>query len=163
MPSKITLPGLVVATVVTGTANGNGSKRLTCTSPLRVRAKLLVELSLKRLSWQVSSDVLATAVSGVVGGVNAAVYVTIGVITGLAVHPRDRTVAVMAGIVGLSAAGAVIATAALDAILGSPRIVWEQIPALALTSALYAVILAPLVILGVAWITKQFAPEIAPP
>lgn len=96
-------------------------------------------------------------------GVNAAVYVTIGVIAGLVVHPRDRSVAVMVGIVGLSAAGSVIATAALDAILGSPRVVWEYIPGLALSSALYAVILAPLVILGVGWLTKQLAPEIAPP
>ena len=96
-------------------------------------------------------------------GVNAAVYVVIGILTGLVVAPRDRTVAVMTGIVGLAAAGAVISTAALDAILGSSRVIWEQVPALALTSALYAVILAPLVIMGVGWLTKQFAPEVVPP
>ena len=96
-------------------------------------------------------------------GVNAAVYVIIGIITGLVIDPRDRTVAVMSGIVGLAAAGSVIAVAALDAMLGSSRVEWGQIPMLALTSALYAVILAPLVILGVARLVKAFAAPVSPP
>ena len=36
--------------------------------------KLLVLLSMKRLDWQVRMEVLVIAVSGAVGGVNAAVY-----------------------------------------------------------------------------------------
>lgn len=96
-------------------------------------------------------------------GVNAAVYVVIGIVTGLVIDRRDRTVLLMSAVVGLSAGGAVIGVAVLDVILGSSRVLWSQVPLLALTSALYAVILAPLVILGVAWLAKSFAPEVTPP
>ena len=93
-------------------------------------------------------------------GVNAIVYIAIGFVTGFVIDPRDRTVPIMIGIVGLSAAAAVLGTAALDTLLGSGRVMWDEVPALALTSALYAVILAPLVILGVAWLVGRTTPEI---
>ena len=93
-------------------------------------------------------------------GVNAIVYSAIGFVTGCGIDPRDRTVPIMIGIVGLSAAAAVLGTAALDTLLGSGRVMWDEVPALALTSALYAVILAPLVILGVAWLVGRTTPEI---
>lgn len=93
-------------------------------------------------------------------GVNAIVYVVIGYITGFVVDPRDRTVPIMIGIVGLAAAGATLATAALDTLLGSGRVSWESVPGLALSSALYAVILAPIVVLGVAWLVRRATPEV---
>lgn len=96
-------------------------------------------------------------------GVNAAVYVIVGIVTGFVIDPRDRTVAVMSGIVGLAAAGSVIGVAALDAMLGSSRVVWTSVPSLALSSALYALILAPLVIMGVTRLVKAFAPAVTPP
>lgn len=96
-------------------------------------------------------------------GVNAIVYVVIGIVTGFLIDPRDRTVLVMSGIVGVAAAFAVLGVALLDTILGSNRVIWGQVPLLVLTSALYAVILAPLVILGVGRLAKAFATEVAPP
>ncbi len=93
-------------------------------------------------------------------GVNAIVYLVIGYITGFVVDPRDRTVPIMMGIVGLAAGGATLATAALDTLLGSGRVSWEDVPGLALSSALYAVILAPLVILGVSWLVRRATPEV---
>jgi len=93
-------------------------------------------------------------------GVNAIVYLVIGFITGFVVDPRDRTVSIEIGIVGLSAAGATIGTAALDTLLGSGRVVWAEVPGMALSSALYAVIMAPLVILGIAWVVLKATPEI---
>lgn len=93
-------------------------------------------------------------------GVNAIVYVVIGFITGYVIDPRDRTVPIMIGIVGLSAAAATLGTAALDTLLGSGRISWEDVPGMALTSALYAVILAPMVILSVAWLVRRITPEV---
>jgi rod shape-determining protein MreD len=93
-------------------------------------------------------------------GVNAIVYIAIGYITGFVVDPRDRTVPVMIGIVGLSAGAATLATAALDTLLGSGRVAWGEVPGLVLSSALYAVVLAPLVVLGVAWLVRKATPEV---
>lgn len=93
-------------------------------------------------------------------GVNAIVYIAIGFITGFAVDPRDRTVPIMMGIVGLSTGAAVLATSALDTLLGSDRVPWGEMPGMVLTSVLYGVILAPAVILGVAWLVRKATPEI---
>ena len=93
-------------------------------------------------------------------GVNAIVYLVIGFITGFVIDPRDRTVPLMMGLVGLAAGAAVIATAALDTLLGSDRVAWDGVPGLALSSALYAVILAPVVILFVAWVVRRATPEV---
>lgn len=93
-------------------------------------------------------------------GVNAVVYVAIGIITGLAVDPRDRTIPIMMGMTGLATGAAVLLTAGLDTMLGSERVDWEQVPVLTLTSALYGVLLAPGVILLVAWIVRKATPEV---
>ncbi|HAN71791.1 MAG TPA: rod shape-determining protein MreD [Actinobacteria bacterium] len=93
-------------------------------------------------------------------GVNAIVYVAIGFITGVVVDPRDRTVPIMMGIVGLSTGAAVLVISGLDTMLGSDRVDWEQVPALALTSALYGLILAPGVILVVSWVVRKSTPEV---
>ncbi len=93
-------------------------------------------------------------------GVNAIVYLVVGFITGFAVDPRDRTVPIEIGIVGLSAAGATLATSALDTLMGSGRVVWSEVPGMVLTSAVYAVIMAPLIILAVEWVVRKATPEI---
>ena len=93
-------------------------------------------------------------------GVNAIVYMVVGFITGFAVDPRDRTVPIEIGIVGLSAAGATIATAALDTLMGSGRVVWGEMPGMVLSSAIYAVIMAPAIILSVEWVVRKATPEI---
>ncbi len=93
-------------------------------------------------------------------GVNAIVYVLIGVITGFAVDPRDRTVPLLMGIVGLSTGAAVLLTAGLDTLLGSDRVDWEQMPSLVLTAALYGLILAPGMILLTTWVVRRATPEV---
>jgi rod shape-determining protein MreD len=92
-------------------------------------------------------------------GVNAIVYVAIGYLTGIVIDPRDRTVPILIGIVGLSAGAAVLATSALDTLLGSDRVQWDAVAGMALSSALYAVILAPLAILGVSWLAARITPD----
>ena len=67
-------------------------------------------------------------------GVNAIVYIAIGFVTGVAIDPRDRTVPIMIGVVGLSAAAAAVGTAALDTLLGSDRVDWGEMPGMVLTS-----------------------------
>jgi len=92
-------------------------------------------------------------------GVNAIIYLAIGFVTGFIIDPRDRTVPVLIGIVGIAVASATLATAALDTLLGSGRVSWEEMPSMVLTSTIYAVIMAPVVVLGVAWIVRQVTPE----
>lgn len=92
-------------------------------------------------------------------GVNAIVYVAIGYVTGIVIDPRDRTVPILIGIVGLSAGAAVLAISALDTLLGSDRVQWDAVAGMALSSALYAVILAPLAILGVSWLAARITPD----
>lgn len=94
-------------------------------------------------------------------GVNAIVYLAIGFVTGFVIDPRDRTVPVMIGIVGLATAAATLATAALDTLLGSGRVLWEEMPSMVLSSTVYAVIMAPVVVLGVAWIVRRVTPEVS--
>ncbi len=94
-------------------------------------------------------------------GVNAIIYLVIGFITGFIIDPRDRTVPVVIGIVGLAVAAATLATAALDTLLGSGRVSWEEMPSMVLTSTIYAVIMAPVVVLTVAWIVRRLMPEVA--
>ncbi len=94
-------------------------------------------------------------------GVNAIVYLAVGFVTGFVIDPRDRTVPVMIGIVGLATAAATLATAALDTLLGSGRVLWDQMPSMVLSSTVYAVIMAPVVVLGVAWIVRRVTPEVS--
>lgn len=94
-------------------------------------------------------------------GVNAIVYVVIGFVTGVVVDPRDRTVPILIGIVALSAGAAAIATAAVDTLLGSDRIQWGDMAGIALSSALYAALMAPVVVLGVAWLARRATPDAA--
>ncbi|MCF8527425.1 MAG: rod shape-determining protein MreD [Candidatus Nanopelagicales bacterium] len=93
-------------------------------------------------------------------GVNAIVYVAIGFVTGYAVDPRDRTVPVMMGMTGLATGAAVLLISGLDTLLGSDRVDWEQVPELTLSSALYGILLAPALILGVAWVVRKATPEV---
>jgi rod shape-determining protein MreD len=101
---------------------------------------------------------LAPPADTVLGG-SALVYLAIGYVTGLVIDPRDRTVPILVGLVGLAAGAAVLLTAGLEAVLGSARVSWEAVPALALSGALYGVILAPLVILGVTWLVQRVTPD----
>ncbi|MHB1067722.1 MAG: rod shape-determining protein MreD [Candidatus Nanopelagicales bacterium] len=94
-------------------------------------------------------------------GVNALVYIAVGVVTGLAIDPRDRTVPIMIGIVGLATAASTLAVAALDSLMGATRVSWEDMPMMVLTSAFYAVVMAPLVILGIAWAARRVAPDVS--
>ena len=66
----------------------------------------------------------------------------------------------MVAIAAIGCAAAALGTAALDAMLGSPRVLWESVPLIALTSALYGALLAPLMIPLLGWLTRKLAPEV---
>ena len=94
-------------------------------------------------------------------GVAALLYLGVGAVTGAVVDPRDRTVPIISGIVGLAAGAVALATAGLSALLGSDRVVWSTVPGVVLTSIVYAVILAPFVVPGVDWLVRRLTVELA--
>ena len=93
-------------------------------------------------------------------GVNSIVYLAIGFVTGYIIDTRDRTVPGMIAMAGIACAAAALGTAALDAMLGSPRVIWESVPLIALTSAVYGALLAPMMIPLLGWLTRKLAPEV---
>jgi len=103
---------------------------------------------------------LAPPFDGVLG-LEAIIFMAVGLITGAVVDPRDRSVPVIMGMVGLSTGGVVLLNALFLAVLSGDRVVWENIPGLALTSALYGLILAPLVVPGIGRIVRSLTPEVA--
>jgi rod shape-determining protein MreD len=103
---------------------------------------------------------LAPPFDGILG-LEAIIFTCVGLITGAVVDPRDRSVPVIMGMVGLSTGGVVILNGLLLAVLSGDRVVWENIPGLALTSALYGLILAPIVVPGIGRIVRSLTPEVA--
>lgn len=98
--------------------------------------------------------------SDTVVGVNSIVYLAVGFVAGYVVDTRDRSVPGMIAIAALGCGAASLGTAILDAMLGSPRVLWETVPTITLTSALYGALLAPFVIPVMEWLTKKLTPEI---
>ena len=93
-------------------------------------------------------------------GVNSIVYLAVGFVAGYVIDSRDRTVLGMIAIAAIGCAAAALGTAALDAMLGSPRVLWDAVPLIALTSALYGALLAPIMIPLLGWLTRKLAPEV---
>lgn len=93
-------------------------------------------------------------------GVDAIVLLVVGYVTGMIIDPRDRTVPLLIGIAGLATGVVTLATTVLDALLGVEAVDWQQVPGLVLTAALYSVVLAPLVVPGVAWLVRRLTPEL---
>ena len=94
-------------------------------------------------------------------GIQALIFLVIGFLTGGVIDPRDRTVPILVGLVGLSAGGAALAYALLLAAFGTDQVIWDEVPKLVLTSSLYGLILAPIVVPAVAWLVRKITPETA--
>lgn len=102
-----------------------------------------------------------TPPAGGVIGIQALIFLVIGFLTGAVIDPRDRTVPILAGMVGLSTGAAALAYVLTLAAFGGNRVIWEEVPALVLTSSLYGLILAPIVVPTVAWLVRRLTPEAA--
>ena len=102
-----------------------------------------------------------TPPAGGVIGLQALIFLAIGFLTGAVIDPRDRTVPVLMGMVGLSTGAATLAYAVLIAGFGGKEVIWDTVPALVLTSSLYGLILAPMVIPTISWLVRRVTPEIA--
>ncbi len=102
-----------------------------------------------------------TPPAGGVIGIQALIFLVIGFLTGAVIDPRDRTVPVLMGLVGLSTGAATLAYAVLIAGFGGKQVAWDAVPALVLTSSLYGLILAPVVVPTISWLVRKVTPEIA--
>ena len=98
-----------------------------------------------------------TPPAGGVIGIQALIFLVIGFLTGAVIDPRDRTVPVLMGLVGLSTGAATLSYAVLIAGLGGKQVAWEAV----LTSSLYGLILAPVVVPTISWLVRKVTPEIA--
>ena len=92
-------------------------------------------------------------------GINAILYVAIGFIVGYLIETRDRTTWSTIVFSAFSCAAAALVSAVVDAMLGSPRIIWEAVPVVTLTSALYGALLARVVIPPIVWLVGKLASE----
>lgn len=93
-------------------------------------------------------------------GINAIIYIVVGLLAGLSDMQRDRSILVLTGFVGLFAGSAAFASGALDALFGSTRVLWEQVPGIVLASTLYGVLLAPFVLWTVGRLARRLTPEL---
>jgi len=100
---------------------------------------------------------LAQPADGIVGS-TALILAILGFAVGSITLP-DRPVLPAIGIVVVSAIAVVLATAALAAVLGSPRVTWQAMPGLVLSTAVYAGILAPFLVPAVWFLAARLAPR----
>ena len=63
-------------------------------------------------------------------GIQAIILTIVGLITGAVVDPRDRSVPVIMGMVGLSTGGVVLLNALFLSVLSGDRVVWDIVPGL---------------------------------
>lgn len=95
-------------------------------------------------------------------GISSLILTVIGYALGRVFDSDSRPLAVTTLLTAAAAALSVLAGAALGGLLGNPRIVWGDVPVMILTAALYAAILALLVIPVVNRLSRAFVPEAYP-
>lgn len=91
-------------------------------------------------------------------GLSAVVLTVVGYLAGELGERRDRpalnTILAVAGLAG----GAVLGYAMIGGIVSDPRVDWARVPSLALTSGLYAGVLAAFVVPGVGAMVRRLDP-----
>jgi rod shape-determining protein MreD len=103
---------------------------------------------------------LAPSTEGVIG-VNAILFMAAAFFAGRLLDPRDRTVPLLIGLTAATVGAVILARGVIDSILGQPTVVWGNMAGLILSAAIYAGILAPIVVMPVVWVVKKFTPEVA--
>jgi len=95
-------------------------------------------------------------------GISSLILTVIGYALGRVFDSDTRPLMLITLLTSGAAALSILAGAALGGLLGNPRIVWGDVPVLILTAALYAAILALLVIPVVNRLSRAFVPEAYP-
>ncbi|MFM8772323.1 MAG: rod shape-determining protein MreD, partial [Actinomycetota bacterium] len=95
-------------------------------------------------------------------GISSLILTVIGYALGRVFDSDTRPLVLTTLLTSGAAALSILAGAALGGLLGTPRIVWGDVPVMILTAALYAAILALLVIPVVNRLSRAFVPEAYP-
>lgn len=101
---------------------------------------------------------LAPPAEGIVG-LNALIYLVIAWVAGSIIDVRDRTAPLLLALTSFSAGAAALLVAMAEAALGSDRVVWDLVPGVVLSSMLYALVLAPLVLPVTQLVIRKLTPE----
>lgn len=95
-------------------------------------------------------------------GISSLILTVIGYALGRVFDSDTRPLVLTTLLTSSAAALSILAGAVLGGLLGNPRIVWGDVPVMILTAALYAAILALLVIPVVNRLSRAFVPEAYP-
>ena len=83
----------------------------------------------------------------------------VGFVAGAYTDARDRTLLVVISVMAGSSAALIFVTAALESILGSPRVAWDQLAGVTVAGVLYSVLLAPVLLAVLSWAARRLTPE----
>lgn len=93
-------------------------------------------------------------------GLSALLLALAGYVAGVVAERTGGVVALALATVAGAAVAVVVGRAALGSLLGDPRVLWGSVPALALTEAVYAVLMAALIVPAVAAVDRFFEPRL---
>ena len=96
--------------------------------------------------------------AGIVG-LNALIYCMAGFWVGRVAERNERTLLLGIGSTVVAEVGVIAAGAALGGLFGEGRVAWQEVPTLAITGALYAAILASLVVPVVTSLVRRTEPD----
>lgn len=92
-------------------------------------------------------------------GVSALILVIVGFVAGAYTDVRDRTLILIVSVTAASSGALTFVTAALESILGSPRVSWDQLAGVTLAGVFYSVLLAPFLVALLGWAARRLTSE----
>lgn len=95
--------------------------------------------------------------SDTIVGLNSIVYLAIGFVVGFTIDVRDRTMLTMVAATGFACGAAVLGTSVVESLLGSPRVLWSEVPIVVLTSVLYGGVLGRVMVPFIGWLTRKLS------
>jgi len=101
---------------------------------------------------------VAPPAAGIVG-LNALLYCVAGFLIGRVAERTEPTAVLALTSAVLAEIGIIVFGAALGGLLGDDRVAWSEVVGLALTGALYALVLASLVVPLVIWLVRRTEPD----
>lgn len=104
---------------------------------------------------------LAPPAEGTIG-ITALILTLVGYALGRVFDSDDRPWPVTTGLTAAAAGLTVIVGAALGGLLGDPRVLWERVPSMTVAAAVYAGVLALLIVPAVRGISRRVVPEAFP-
>ena len=104
---------------------------------------------------------LAPPAEGTIG-VSALILTLVGYSLGRVFDSDERPWPITMALTALAGGLAVVAAAALGGLLGDPRVRWDEVPSMAVAAAVYAGILALVVVPLVRWVSRRVVPEAFP-